>query len=75
MYKYQEALKKEGFANTNCPRLAKAIDELHSAIAKMDSKNFQLLKEKTLAQRLLDFAKCEELYQFALDETLEPQYK
>ena len=61
-------LKKEGFTNTNCERLAEAMDIFHSAITKMDSKNFQLLTEKTLAQRLLDFAKIEELYQFALKD-------
>ena len=72
---YKAVLKKEGFADTNCERLANAMDVLHTAIAKMDSKNFQILKEKTLARRLLDFAIIEELYQFALDETLEAKYE
>ena len=64
---YKAVLKKEGFTDINCERLAEALDQLHSAIAKMDNKNFQILKGKTFAQRLLDFATSEELYQFDLN--------
>lgn len=64
---YKEMLDKEGFAKTNVCRLASAFDLLHSAIAKLDKDQLDLLMSKSLQERLKDFATIEQLYVFHFD--------
>ena len=54
---FENKLIDQGFADTRAPKLAEAVDRLHSAISYMDSFNITLLKKHypeaiTLARKL-----------------------
>ncbi len=68
MYLYKKKLIEEGFTEGNAERLAKALDVLHGAIAKMDKEQLDLFISSTsIHHRLEDFAKIEELYVFRIN--------
>ena len=59
---YKNKLIEEGFTANNAERLSGAINTLHSVICKMDNHSYNdVFGLKSLRQRLVDFAKVEEL--------------
>ena len=65
---YRNQLTKEGIAETRIDSLIKALDTLHTALVELDGKNLEIFLNKSIIDRMNDFAKAEGL------KVIDPDY-
>lgn len=65
---YKTQLEKEGMTNGNAIRISKALDELHTAVSRMDRQQLLLFGKVKLTSHLKRFAILEELMMFDLEK-------
>jgi len=63
MVKYSEKLIEQGLADTRAESLARAMDNLHGSVARMDQRNLELLRELEpgLIESLNRYARTEDI--------------
>ena len=70
-YNFEATLAEDGIVGTRIPPLAEAFNQLHRAIAYLDLQQQRVFWEKSLEERLVDFAESEDVIDVVPDEFLE----
>jgi hypothetical protein len=58
---YKNQLAEEGIAETRIDSLVTALDSLHTALVELDGKNLEIFLNKSIIDRINEFAKEEGL--------------
>jgi hypothetical protein len=58
---YKNQLAKEGIAETRIDSIITALDSLHTALVELDGKNLEIFLNKSIIERINEFAKEEGL--------------
>ena len=70
-WNFEATLSEDGIVGSRIPTLAEAFDKLHAAIAYLDLHQQRVFWEKTIEERLVDFAETEDVIDVVPDDLVE----
>jgi hypothetical protein len=70
-WNFDAVLSEDGIVGSRIPDLFKAFNQLHRAIARLDLRQRRIFWDKTLEERLVDFAESEDVLDVVPDDMLE----
>ena len=70
-WNFDDVLSEDGIVGSRIPDLSEAFNQLHRAIAQLDLQQQRVFWDKTLEERLVDFAESEDVIDVVPDDMLE----